>query len=127
MELQAKTLKIFESKGLIVKIFRNKDLCCQRTLKMALGQLREPSYMTDVPRNCPNQTSSIARGGLEVNDFRRRWFAMKKAVPSYPAQLSVEHLRPKSSPLAVARHLWLHPLDLQHGHVTFNETAEDGY
>jgi hypothetical protein len=32
--------KIFDFKGLIRKIFRNKDLACQRALKMALGQLR---------------------------------------------------------------------------------------
>ena len=46
IELQAKALKIFEFKGLIVKIFRNKDLACQRALKMALGQLRGSSWWT---------------------------------------------------------------------------------
>src|SRR6266849_7564867 len=40
LPLQAKTLKIFEFKGLIVKIFRIKDLAPRRALKMALGQLR---------------------------------------------------------------------------------------
>src|SRR5216684_5136116 len=34
-----KTTQIFELKGLICKIFRNKDLAPQRALKMGLGQL----------------------------------------------------------------------------------------
>jgi hypothetical protein len=45
MELGKKSRKIFEFKGLICKIFRNKDLACQRALKMGLGQLRGPSWL----------------------------------------------------------------------------------
>ena len=58
IELQAKTRKIFEFKGLIRKIFRNKDLAPKTALKMGLGQLRGPFWETDAPRNCPNQMSN---------------------------------------------------------------------
>jgi len=47
IELGGKSRKIFEFKGLIRKIFRNKDLACQRALKMGLGQLRGPSWETE--------------------------------------------------------------------------------
>jgi hypothetical protein len=43
IELRKKSRKIFEFKGLIRKIFRNKDLAPQIALKMALGQLRGSS------------------------------------------------------------------------------------
>jgi hypothetical protein len=46
IELRKKTRKIFEFKGLIRKIFRNKDLAPQRALKMGLGQLRGPFWET---------------------------------------------------------------------------------
>src|ERR1019366_1595326 len=46
IELQAKTLKIFEFKGPIVKIFRNKDLRLSKSAEMGLGQFRGPSWWT---------------------------------------------------------------------------------
>jgi hypothetical protein len=61
--------QIFEFKGLIRKIFRNKDLGCQRALKMGLGQLRGASWLTDTPRNCPNQISIVTHDGAYVNGF----------------------------------------------------------
>jgi hypothetical protein len=66
--------KIFGFKGLIRKIFRNKELSCQRALKMGLGQLRGPSWLTDTPRNCPNQISIVivAHDRSYVNGFRSR-------------------------------------------------------
>src|SRR5450759_332120 len=78
IELGKKSRKIFEFKGLICKIFRNKDLAYQRALKMGLGQLRGPSCSTDTPRNCPNQSIRIAPGGLEVCDGGHRLGVMKK-------------------------------------------------
>jgi len=53
--LGGKSRKIFEVKGLIGKIFRNKDLAPQKVLKMDLGQLRGPSGSTGTARNCPIQ------------------------------------------------------------------------
>src|SRR5450759_201372 len=78
IELGKKSRKIFEFKGLICKIFRNKDLAYQRALKMGLGQLRGPSCSTDTPRNCPNQSIRIAPGGLEVCDGGHRLGVMQK-------------------------------------------------
>ena len=80
--------QIFEFKGLIRKIFRNKDLGCQRALKMGLGQLRGPSWLTDGPRNCPNQISIVTHDEAYVNGFRSRMVVMKKETsrlsPSFP-------------------------------------------
>jgi hypothetical protein len=47
--------QVFEFKGLIRKVFRNKDLAPPRAFKMGLGQLRGPSWWTDIPLHCPNQ------------------------------------------------------------------------
>ena len=58
--LGGKSRKIFEFKGLIRKIFRNKDLACQRALKMVLGQLRGPSWETNTLKHCPNQMAIVA-------------------------------------------------------------------
>jgi hypothetical protein len=44
IDLEKNSRKIFEFKGLICKIFRNKDLALPRALKMGLGQLRGPSW-----------------------------------------------------------------------------------
>src|ERR1019366_3086588 len=78
MGLDGKSRKIFEFKGLICKIFRNKDLACQRALKMGLGQLRGPPWETDTTLHCPNQNSIVASGGLEVCDDAHRLGVMKK-------------------------------------------------
>ena len=48
------------------------NLTFQRALKMGLGQLRGPSWLTDPPRNCPNQISIVTRYGSYVNGFRTR-------------------------------------------------------
>src|SRR5271157_2098273 len=40
--LGGKSRQVFGFKGLIGKVSRNKDLACQRALKMGLGQLRGP-------------------------------------------------------------------------------------
>ena len=63
MELQAKTPKIFDFKGLIVKIFWNKELRLSKSAEMALGQLRGPSWFTDAPQKCPNQIIIVAHDG----------------------------------------------------------------
>jgi hypothetical protein len=60
-----------EHKDFIVKVFTNKGLFCQRPLKMVLGQLRGASWWRDESRNCPNQSSIVALGGLYVNKFER--------------------------------------------------------
>jgi hypothetical protein len=73
IELRAKILKILEFKGPIVKIFRNKDLSCQRALKIGLGQLRGPSLWTDAPRNCPNQNLYRYRCALR---FLSQWISI---------------------------------------------------
>jgi len=70
-ELGKKSRKIFEFKRLICKIFWNKDLTLQRALQIGLGQLRGPSWLTDEPRNCPNQISIVGRGEAYVNGFDR--------------------------------------------------------
>src|SRR5208282_1528587 len=72
-ELGSNSSKIFDFKGLIGKIFRNKDLAIQIALKMTLGQLR-------TTRSCPNSITSMALGGLDVNDFDRRWFVMRNQL-----------------------------------------------
>jgi hypothetical protein len=76
MELQAKTLKIFEFKGVIWKIFRNKDLAPQAALKMG-GAASRAVFGTAAPLHCPNQISIVARGGLCVCDGAHRLIVMK--------------------------------------------------
>ena len=67
IELQAKRPKISEFKGLIVKIFRNKDLGCQRALKIGLGQLRGPSWETGTLLAAPIRSPlSRMAGGMSV-------------------------------------------------------------
>jgi len=46
IELRKNSRQVFGFKRLIGKVFRNKDLGCQRALKMGLGQLRGPSWET---------------------------------------------------------------------------------
>jgi hypothetical protein len=78
IELRKKSRKIFEFKGLICKIFRNKDLGCQRALKMGFCGSFEGRLGRRHTSNCPNQISIIAHGGLDVCDGGHRWFVMKK-------------------------------------------------
>jgi hypothetical protein len=65
IELYRKSRQVFGFKRLIGKVFRNKDLGCQRALKMGLGQFRGLSWETDTPRNCPIRGlfSHLARSG----------------------------------------------------------------
>jgi hypothetical protein len=53
-----------EQKYFIGKVLGNKELNCQRALKIGLGQLRAASWWTDASRNCPNQISIFALAGL---------------------------------------------------------------
>ena len=76
--LGGKSRQVFGFKGLIGKVSRNKDLACQRALKMGLGQLRGPFWETDKPQRCPNQKPIVASGGWEVCDVGHRWFVMKE-------------------------------------------------
>jgi len=46
---------------------------------MSLGRLRGPSWFTDAPRNCPNGSFIISRGGLDVNEFRCGLNGMKES------------------------------------------------
>jgi len=55
-------------RGLRVTSSKINGLGCQGALKMGLGQLRGPSWLTGGPLHCPNQISMIALGGLEVCD-----------------------------------------------------------
>lgn len=41
---------------------------CERALKMVLGQLREPSWLTGTPSELPHAINIIARDGVEVRD-----------------------------------------------------------
>jgi hypothetical protein len=89
--LGRKSRKIFEFKGLIGKIFRNKDLArsvrfvqdfgsgltpanrlnlgCQRALEMGLGQLRGPSWLTGTPLATPIRSPlSRMAGWMSVMD-----------------------------------------------------------
>jgi hypothetical protein len=70
--------KILGFKGLIRKIFRNKDLACQRALKMALRQLRVAVLGDWHTSNYPNQVFIIAQGEVGVCDGRHRVDGMKK-------------------------------------------------
>jgi len=78
--------QVFEFKGLIGKVFRNKDLGCQRALKMGLGQLRGPSWETGAPLNCPNQMAIVALRGLEVCDGGHWLVVMKKGQRHGPSE-----------------------------------------
>jgi len=60
IDLEAKISQIDEFKGLIRKILWNKDLGCQRALKMDLGQLPRPSRGTDASRAAPNLMDIVA-------------------------------------------------------------------
>src|SRR5208282_4071961 len=59
-EIPARSLGL---KDLRVRSSRTNNLGCQRALKMGLGQLRGPSWLTDTPRNCPNQISIVTHHG----------------------------------------------------------------
>jgi hypothetical protein len=51
--LGGKSRQVFGFKGVIGKVFRNKDLGCQRALKMGLEQLRGPSWETGTLPTAP--------------------------------------------------------------------------
>ncbi len=91
IELGRNSRKIFGFKGVIGKIFRNKDLALQIALKMTLGQIRGVSWWADTARSCPNSITSMALGWLDVNDFDRRWFVMR----SQPSVRAGPRLAPK--------------------------------
>ena len=77
IELQAKTLKILEFKGPIVKIFRNKDLSCQRALKIGLGQFRGAVLVDGRASKLPQSESlslSLRTTVLKSMDFDHEWF-----------------------------------------------------
>jgi hypothetical protein len=81
-------------KDLEVESLKINDLGCQRALKMGLGQLRGPSWLTDPPRNCPNQISIVTHCGSYVNGFR----AIRWSHPSFAKKregLHPPHPRPK--------------------------------
>jgi hypothetical protein len=69
IELGGNSRQIFAFKGLIRKIFRNKDLGCQRALKMGLGQLRGPSWETGALLAAPIRSPlSRMAGSMSVTD-----------------------------------------------------------
>src|ERR1035437_2551682 len=69
IELGGKSRQVFGFKGLIGKVFRNKDLICQIALKMGLGQLRGPSWLTGAPLTTPIRSSlSRMAGWMSVMD-----------------------------------------------------------
>ena len=80
-ELGRNSRKIFGFKGLIGKIFRNKDLAPQIQLKMALGQLRGPSWETAHVR-LPQSGEIFAALRVGVCDGRHRSVVMKKSIES---------------------------------------------
>src|SRR5271157_6005582 len=55
---------------------------------MGLGQLRGGSWLTNPPRNCPNQISIVAHDGSYVNGFRSGLVAMKKVGTVLEGHLS---------------------------------------
>ena len=77
IELQAKTLKILEFKGPVAKIFRNKDLSCQRAMKMVLGQFRGAVLVDRRASKLPQSESlslSLRTTVLKSMDFDHGWF-----------------------------------------------------
>jgi REP element-mobilizing transposase RayT len=60
---------------------------------MGLGQLRGPSWLTDPPRNCPNQISIVTRYGSYVNGFRSITISSSEANKAWSEQKRVAKLR----------------------------------
>ena len=72
--------KVFENKRLSGAILLN---CCQRALKMGLGQLRGPSGLTGTLLTAPIRSPLSRRAGLEVCDGSHSSFVMNsKPRPS---------------------------------------------
>jgi hypothetical protein len=69
MMLGENSRKILGFKGLIRKIFRNKDLACQRALKMVLGQLRGASF-------ADGHISKLPQSGF----YYRIWWVISQSI-----------------------------------------------
>ena len=76
MDLGENSRKIFEFKGLIVKIFRNKGLRLSKSAETTLGSFEDRLDGRMGLETAPITVSIIARSGLVVNGFLR-WFVMK--------------------------------------------------
>jgi len=70
--------QIFEFKGVIRKIFRDKGLGCQRALKIGLGQLRGPSWEAAQLFTDPIRSLLSRKAGLRVGDNAHSLGVMKK-------------------------------------------------
>ena len=100
MGLGGNSRQIFEFKGLIGKIFRNKDLArfslrsgfrqradgrsspqlfmFSKKAEIGLGRLRGPSWETGTPLHCSSSGDIVAPVGLEVCDGAHSLDVMKK-------------------------------------------------
>jgi hypothetical protein len=78
MGLERKSRKIFGFKGLIGKIFRNKDLAPRIQRKKVLEQFRWPFWERHTS-GCSNQIVIIVDGEVDACDGRHRLDVMKKS------------------------------------------------
>src|ERR1017187_6715364 len=99
MPLAGNSFQIFEFKGVIHKILRNKELacwahsqdfgrgalqltasasCCQRAPTSGAGQVSRGVLVTGTPRPCYRSISIVADGRLEVCDGAHGAFVMKE-------------------------------------------------
>ena len=90
MGLGRKSCKVFGFKGLIGKISRNKDLACQRALKMILGQLRGASWWTTHLETAPIRSLLLRSVGCMSINFDRgrilsRWGRGEDRKSKFPA------------------------------------------
>ena len=85
IELQAKTLKILEFKGPVAKIFRNKDLSCQRAMKMVLGQFRGAVLVDRRASKLPQSESLRYRCALR---FLSQWISITSGFDEKSQRLS---------------------------------------
>jgi hypothetical protein len=65
IELRKNSRKIFEFKALIFKIFQNKDLPCQRALKIGLGAASRAALVDGAPLATPFRFPSSHTAGRE--------------------------------------------------------------
>jgi len=94
--------KVFENKRLSGAILLN---CCQRALKMGLGQLRGPSGLTGTLLTAPIRSPLSRREGLEVCDGSHSSFVMNsKSRPSAYARVH-SHFRAAVVPVPVSEAL----------------------
>jgi hypothetical protein len=68
IELGGKSRQIFGYKGLICKIFRNKDLRLSKSAENGFGAASRSVLGDGHTSDCPNQITIVAQGGLEVCD-----------------------------------------------------------